>query len=53
MTQQFDCLIEDCDFTARGETEDELMMQIEQHRQGNHPQLDVSEEEIRRNIRTI
>ncbi|WP_248905301.1 DUF1059 domain-containing protein [Halocatena marina] len=53
MIQQFDCLIEDCDFTARGKTEDELMMRIKQHRQGNHPHLDVSEEEIRRNIRTI
>lgn len=53
MAQQFECVVDGCDFTARGDTEDEVMEQVEQHRRGNHPDLDVSEDEVRRNIRTV
>lgn len=53
MAQQFECVADGCDFTARGNTEDEVMEQVEQHRQENHPNMDVSEDEVRQNIHAV
>lgn len=53
MAQQFQCVVDDCDFTARGETETEVIERVERHRRDTHPDLDVSEDEIRQNMQTV
>ena len=50
MANQFDCIVDGCEFMVRSEDEDEVVDMVQQHGQNHHPDVKVTEEEIRQNI---
>lgn len=50
MPRQFSCVVEGCDFTAEGVTEEEVLEQVQEHANAEHPDVDVEESMVRENI---
>ena len=56
MTKRLDCVVDGCDATIEGESEDEVMAQAQEHAQSEHPDMDIDDEtadNIRSNIRDV
>ena len=56
MSKRLDCIIEGCDATIEGESEEEVMTQVETHVQQEHPDLDLDDETVemvRSNVRDV
>ena len=46
MKERFKCVVDGCDFTAEGETEEEALEELEKHSRDRHPDLDVSQDQL-------
>ena len=56
MSKRLECVVEGCDATIEGESEDEVMEQAQSHAQREHPDLTLDEETIemvRSNVRDV
>lgn len=53
MTHQFSCVVDGCDFRAEGESEEEVLEQVREHAEENHPDVDVDEQEVRNGIQQV
>ncbi|MFC7155926.1 DUF1059 domain-containing protein [Halomarina halobia] len=53
MAYQFDCIVDGCDFRAEGDSEEEVMNEVQEHARNEHPDMDVDEQQIRDNIQQV
>ncbi|MFD1513675.1 DUF1059 domain-containing protein [Halomarina rubra] len=56
MSKRLECIMEGCDATIEGESEQEVMAQVETHVQEAHPDLDLDDETVelvRSNVKTV
>ena len=53
MAYQFDCMVDGCDHTMRGDTEDEVVEQAREHAQNHHPDMDFDEQQVRNNTQQV
>lgn len=56
MTKKLECPLEGCHATIEAETEQEVMAQVEEHANSEHPELELDDqtvETIRSNIRDV
>ncbi|MFC5972030.1 DUF1059 domain-containing protein [Halomarina salina] len=56
MSKRLECIVDGCDASIEGESEDEVMAQAEAHAQQTHPDLTLDEETVqlaRSNIQEV
>ena len=56
MTRQLECIVDGCDATIEGITDDEILRQAEEHAATEHPNLELDDEtveELRSHIVTV
>ncbi|MDZ7701861.1 MAG: DUF1059 domain-containing protein [Halobacteriales archaeon] len=46
MTKRLDCIMEGCDASIEGETEEEIMAEVEPQVAEAHPELELTEETV-------
>lgn len=46
MSKQLDCVIEGCNATVEGETEEDILEQVEEHAATAHPDLDLDQDTV-------
>lgn len=46
MTKKLECMVEGCDATIEGETEEEVVGKATEHAQEEHPDLELNDETV-------
>lgn len=46
MSKQLDCIIEGCDASVEGETEEDILEQVEEHAAAAHPDVELDQDTV-------